>query len=321
MKCCFWRMLGMRIAFLVVWFLPAINVPAQRLRFGAVGDSGSGGDEQYRLAGQMDQWTASNPWEFLLLLGDNVYPNGKPALFDAHCFKPFSGLRAKGVKIHATLGNHDVRHYAARKGCAQVRDPRFGFAGENDEYTVEAGGEAAGKKLVRIIVLNSMVWEKITRGGNARMPDCRNVQVDRVSRLKRWLSESGRFHWNILVMHHPLYSFVKPWYRNPFLRGHGSSIELRRMLEPLIAGKVDIVLSGHDHFYERIAPQKGIYYFVSGGGSNLRPGGDFQHPLVQKGGKINHFLDLDVTPGEVQFRVVDEGGRIFDQQTLTRLRK
>ncbi|MBP1654959.1 MAG: phoA 5, partial [Bacteroidetes bacterium] len=90
---------------------------------------------------------------------------------------------------------------------------------------------------------------------------------------------------------------------------------------PLIAGHVDLALSGHDHFYQRIAPQEGTYFFVSGGGSNLRTGGDFRHPLVQKGAKINHFMDLEATPGEVHFRVVDAEGRIFDQGVLTRLRK
>ena len=46
---------------------------------------------------------------------------------------------------------------------------------------------------------------------------------------------------------------------------HGSEVDLRLVLEPLfIKYGVNVVFSGHDHVYERIKPQKGIYYFVSG---------------------------------------------------------
>ena len=53
----------------------------------------------------------------------------------------------------------------------------------------------------------------------------------------------------------------------------GSDVNLRVVLEPLfIKYGVNVVFSGHDHIYERITPQKGIYYFVSGSAGELRSG-------------------------------------------------
>jgi 3',5'-cyclic AMP phosphodiesterase CpdA len=70
--------------------------------------------------------------------------------------------------------------------------------------------------------------------------------------------------WKICYFHHPLYSDGGR---------HGSEVELRVMLEPLLVKYgVNVVFAGHDHIYERIKPQKGITYFVIGSSGQLRSG-------------------------------------------------
>lgn len=74
-----------------------------------------------------------------------------------------------------------------------------------------------------------------------------------------WVDEalkSSNEEWKICYFHHPLYSNgVK----------HGPALELRVLLEPiLVRHGVDVVFSGHDHVYERLTPQEGISYFVTG---------------------------------------------------------
>jgi 3',5'-cyclic AMP phosphodiesterase CpdA len=70
--------------------------------------------------------------------------------------------------------------------------------------------------------------------------------------------------WKIPFFHHPIYSSG---------RKHGSDLRLRRELEPLFTRYgVRVALSGHDHIYERIKPQEGVIYFVSGSGGQLRKG-------------------------------------------------
>src|SRR2546428_14185166 len=83
-------------------------------------------------------------------------------------------------------------------------------------------------------------------------------QLDWVeSELKKSSSE-----WKIAFFHHPLYSSGKT---------HGSSLDLRSQLEPLFMKYgVSVVFAGHDHFYELVKGQNGIYYWVSGSRGSVR---------------------------------------------------
>jgi predicted phosphodiesterase len=76
-----------------------------------------------------------------------------------------------------------------------------------------------------------------------------------------WVDEALRSaseEWKICYFHHPLYSNGVR---------HGPDLELRVLLEPiLVRHGVDVVFSGHDHVYERLTPQEGISYFVTGAG-------------------------------------------------------
>ena len=81
-----------------------------------------------------------------------------------------------------------------------------------------------------------------------------------------WIDDalrSSNEEWKICHFHHPLYSNGVR---------HGPALELRVLLEPiLVRHGVDVVFSGHDHVYERLTPQAGIAYFVTGaGGQELR---------------------------------------------------
>ena len=82
-----------------------------------------------------------------------------------------------------------------------------------------------------------------------------------------WIEASlqeAREDWKICYFHHPLYSNADR---------HGASVDLRVLLEPIfVKHGVNVVFSGHDHVYERLKPQKGIYYFVSGSAGQLRRG-------------------------------------------------
>jgi len=183
------------------------------------------------------------------MLGDNIYEDGNPKDFDRKFKNVYKNLP---VEFHATLGNHDRRN---RNGMAQVEDGAFGYVEHKDEYTFPAGPEIAGKTLVRFICLNSGAW----KDGEALQ--------EREKQLDVWLAESSKFHWNFVFFHHPIYSFAHSTWPFGWLigrRGHGSDKKLQLHWEQRFAnGGIDIVLSGHDHFYQKITPQSGIHYFVS----------------------------------------------------------
>jgi len=111
--------------------------------------------------------------------------------------------------------------------------------------------------------------------------------------------------WKICFFHHPLYSSGKQ---------HGSDVDLRRFLEPLfLEYGVKVVLAGHEHFYERIKPQKGIYYFISGGSAKLRPDNIARTNLTAKGfDRDNHFMLMEIDGDILHFQTISRTGTTID---------
>ena len=130
----------------------------------------------------------------------------------------------------------------------------------------------------------------------------------------QWLEnelKNAREAWKICYFHHPLYSDGGR---------HGSEVELRVILEPLfVKYGVDAVYSGHDHVYERLKPQKGIYYFVSGSAGELRRG-DLRRSEMTAAGydQDQSFMLNEIAGDELYFQVVTRTGRTVDSGTLPR---
>ena len=118
--------------------------------------------------------------------------------------------------------------------------------------------------------------------------------------------------WKIVFFHHPLYSSGDR---------HGSDLRLREVLEPLfVKYNVSVVLTGHDHFYERVKPQKGIVYFVVGSGGQLRKGNiDRGTGITAQGFDTDlAFMAAEIVGDEMYFNVISRAGRIVDSGVLTR---
>ncbi len=123
--------------------------------------------------------------------------------------------------------------------------------------------------------------------------------------------KTARDDWKIVYFHHPLYSSGGR---------HGSEVDLRVTLEPLfVKYGVNVVYSGHDHIYERIKPQKGIYYFVSGSGGQLR-GNDLKTSALTAAGYDSEqtFMLNEVAGDQLFFQVITRTGKTIDAGVLTR---
>jgi predicted MPP superfamily phosphohydrolase len=121
----------------------------------------------------------------------------------------------------------------------------------------------------------------------------------------------SRDEWKICYFHHPLYSDG---------RTHGSQVDLRVVLEPLFTKYgVNVVFSGHDHVYERIKPQKGIYYFVSGAGGQLRKGDVKRSELTAAAfDQDQSFMLVEIDGRDLQFRVISRTGQTVDSGSIKR---
>ncbi len=118
--------------------------------------------------------------------------------------------------------------------------------------------------------------------------------------------------WKIAFMHHPPYSSGGK---------HGSDKQVREVVEPIfLKHGVNVVLTGHDHFYERVKPQKGIYYFVSGAGGKLRPGDVKKNsPLTDKAfDKDMSFMLIEIAGDQMYFQVLSRTGETVDSGLIAR---
>ena len=125
--------------------------------------------------------------------------------------------------------------------------------------------------------------------------------------------QSATEDWKICYFHHPLYSDGKT---------HGSSVDLRVMLEPLfVKYGVNVVFSGHDHVYERLTPQKGIQYFVAGSAGQLRKG-DVRRSAMTAAAfdEDQSFMLVEIAGAEMFFETISRTGATVDKGVIRRER-
>jgi hypothetical protein len=129
-----------------------------------------------------------------------------------------------------------------------------------------------------------------------------------------WLDASlrdAREDWKICYFHHPLYSNASR---------HGSSVDLRLLLEPVfLRHGVNVVFSGHDHVYERVKPQKGIYYFVSGSAGQLRKGNMTRSDQTAASfDQDMSFMLVEVAGNDMFFQTISRTGQTVDSGVIRR---
>lgn len=251
------------------------------VRFLVIGDTGTGTEQQHELAGVMLRYRQLFPYEFVLMLGDNMYGAEKPEDFKVKFEDVYKKLLDDKVKFYATLGNHDDSN--------QRFYEHFNMKGE--EFYRFARGDVA------FYALNSNYMDK---------------------RQVKWMEEElakDTSAWKIMFLHHPPYSSGGK---------HGSSSGVREVVEPIfLRHGVNAVFAGHEHFYERVKPQKGIYYFISGAGGKLRPGDVKKNsPLTDKAfDQDMSFMLLEAAGDELHFQVISRTGETVDSGVLMNQRK
>jgi hypothetical protein len=118
--------------------------------------------------------------------------------------------------------------------------------------------------------------------------------------------------WKIAFFHHPPYSSGGR---------HGSDEKIREAVHPIfVKHGIDVVFTGHDHFYERIKPQDGITYFVAGAGGKIRAGDIKKNsPLTAKAfDKDLSFMLVEIDKDEMFFQAVTRKGETVDSGVIKR---
>jgi calcineurin-like phosphoesterase family protein len=249
------------------------------LRFAVIGDNGTGEKPQYEVGSQMAAARAKFPFEFVIMLGDNMYGRQQAQDFVTKFERPYAAVLQAGVPFRATLGNHDDQANRFYKG--------FNMDGER-YYTYQV-------KNARFFVLDTNL-----------------LDPPQLAWFEQALQQSTD-DWKVCYFHHPLYSDAGR---------HGSDVELRVTLEPLLVRYgVNVVFSGHDHIYERVRPQKGITYFVEGASGQLRRGDISPSPTIAAAFADDQtFMLVGVLGDEMSFQTISRTGRVVDSGIIQRRR-
>ena len=185
--------------------------------------------------------------------------------------KPYTPLLDRGVKFYAAIGNHD-------------RDLEIHFKPFNmqdrDYYSFDQGN-------ARFVALNS------------------NHPADpaQIKWLDTVFKDAGT-KWRICFFHHPLYS-------SGIHSAEGRDVIRPAFEDALVRNRVNVAFAGHDHLYERVRPQRGVYHFVSGGGGrNLY---DFKmSEFDEVGASEHHFMIAQIAGETLLFEAITHGQKVLD---------
>jgi hypothetical protein len=140
--------------------------------------------------------------------------------------------------------------------------------------------------------------------------DSNYVDKRQLEWLDKELAASGS-DWKIAFFHHPLYSSGET---------HGSAEEQREQLEPIfLKHGVNVVLTGHEHFYERLKPQKGVAYFIIGSSAKLREGDLRKTGQTVYGNDSDYsFMLVEIVGNEMYFQAINHKGVTLDAGSIRR---
>lgn len=316
--------------------LPGVAKPT---RVWIIGDSGTADVHATDVRDAYQTYTAGTPTDVWLMLGDNAYPDGSDANYQAALFDIYPDLLRQTV-LWPTFGNHD----AISSNAMSLTGPYFDTF--DLPLAAEAGGVASGTEVyysfdygnIHFVVLDSQTSDRAP--GSAMLTW---LEADLAATARDWL---------VAYWHHP-----------PYSKGSHDSdaetrlVEMRENVVPILEDYgVDLVFTGHSHAYERsflidghygdsdtftdamkvdlgdgdeagdgayqkpIAgpdPHRGTVYTVTGNAGQLA-GGSLDHPAI-----LVSFVDygsvvMDVNGLRVDVIALDAAGTVRDRFTMTK---
>ncbi|MCG5055358.1 MAG: metallophosphoesterase [Myxococcales bacterium] len=258
---------------------PPLPDREEPVRFVAFGDSGDGGNSQAAVLAQMH----TVPFDFMIHVGDIAYDTGTRVEFEKNFFDVYADLLARFPMFPAS-GNHEYETEAAAPFREVFALPENGGPeGRERWYSFDWGP-------VHFVVLDTELQGPTQAA---------------------WLDAdlaAAKRPWTIVYGHRPPFSSAK----------RGGDEKFRTHFVPVLEKhRVPLVLSGHEHHYERIQTKNGVNYVVTGGGGRhlrgIQPRADAAYAE-----SVLHFVSASVTPHRLELHAIDASGREFDALVLSR---
>jgi hypothetical protein len=246
------------------------------VRFVAFGDSGTGNVDQRSVLRQIE----SVPFDFFLHLGDLAYERGTPTEIEAKFFRVYAPV-LQSFPAYVVAGNHE---YATRD-AAPLRQA----------FVLPENGTASGRERYYSFDYGNVHFVAI---------DTELIGPEQARWLERDLE--SRQPWKVVFAHRP-----------PFSSGeHGADAAFQQVFVPILERhRVDLVLAGHEHHYERFAGHGSVTYVVTGGGGReTREAGHSSGTVFSEA--VLHFVYVEVSSNLLVLHAIDGVGREFDQAVI-----
>lgn len=216
------------------------------------------------------------PFDLMLFLGDIAYNSGTPSQLQNKFFEIYDSV-LRYVPAYPSIGNHERRTEEGRPYF-----DAFVLPGAERYYSFDWGD-------VHFVAIDT---------------------THRDSEQLAWLVDdlaATKQRWKIVFGHHPMYTNS--------LRGPQKGIR-QAYAKIFTDAKVDVVITGHEHHYERFRVG-GVNYIVSGGGG-ARLTRFFGMSRSLERATVHHFLHFEVTATALTMKVVDIDGDIVETLKLTK---
>lgn len=268
---------------------PVFRVAPQSkaIRAVAIGDFGTGNPAQFSLAKVMRKYHKEHPFDFGLTLGDNFYPRGITSPSDSKWHDywevPYGPM---GIRFYASLGNHDYIDPDGPAGEIVYAQSSKTWAMPSTYYTYTAGP-------VQFFAIDT-----------EEMSDTARYQ-----RQIAWLDvelAKSKARWKVVYGHYQIYSATR-----------GDEQNLIQRLLPVLKGRVDVYLCGHDHNMQQLKTEGGVHFFLSGGGGaslyDFRLP-DYAHTTYKA--KTNGFTVLEANEKQMTIRLIGPDGETLKSEQL-----
>jgi len=268
---------------------------SDHLQLIAVGDTGTGNEDQLDVADGMARVCEKYGCDLVLMLGDNFYPDGVNSLLDPQFVSKFESVYAKINKpFFAILGNHDVKKDVLSQVLYSLKSDSWLMP--NYEYSIETSNANF-------------------HGLNTNCPFS-SERLRRIINQKENTIDETVVPWNIVFGHHSVFSNGT----------HGdANIFTRLFWNWFLEGRVDIYLSGHNHNLAHLQNKKSsTEYVISGaGGKSYRSKSEREKLNISAASALYTYNDLgftwlDITKRSITIRFHDSNGKKIYEYTKKR---
>ena len=266
------------------------------VRFAALGDVGQGNEAQAQVAQALAQVCTQRACDFVLLLGDNLYPAGLDSPADARMNAVFSDMYASvDAPFYVTLGNHDYGH------------PWDG---------VRAQHQVDWATSVDKFYLPSKSYETTVGTAHLWSLDTTAILKDGAEAQNKWLTGSiakATEHWKIAFGHHPYRSNGPHGNAGNYDARPGAGSSLQNLIEERLCPTVDLYISGHDHNLQWLQ-RCDMGLIVSGSGAAVYPLVHHDNQPLFATSQLGFSL-IELLPNEYRVTFFDEQAQVLFTQS------